>query len=198
MRNPSTRKLQYQRNGSNSGAPMIGSSSMTSRVRRTAARSSSLSDFHWGRTLSAIRSRSFHKQILRQHHRSAFHLILGCLDLPAKIGVVRYVNRFAQREVFVMRNENRDGSSVAREHRSFSADLALSDELTHVGGQIEDLESLFHRRTGSSNTHETRSPAPDAAAHSRQSLSDIRFFRRRRNGGLRKRIHRNHPAGRAA
>src|SRR5438445_12085217 len=41
---------------------MIGSSSIVSSVRRTAARSSAFKDCHCGNTLSTIRSRSFHIQ----------------------------------------------------------------------------------------------------------------------------------------
>src|SRR5947209_7653662 len=136
------------------------------------------------------------KEVLRQHHRAALHFVFRRFDLTAKIGVVGDINRFAEREVLIVGNQDRDRPSIAREDRSFSADLALSDELTHVGGQIEELQSLFHRRTRSSSTRGTRPSGPDVATRSRRSLSDSRFSHRRRIAVRRRCNRRSRPAAR--
>src|SRR5438552_14789794 len=82
------------------------------------------------------------EQLFRQHHRSAFHFVLGCLDLCAQRGAVADVDGLAKSEILVVGHQNGDRASIARKNRPFPADLTLGDELAHVGGQIEELELL--------------------------------------------------------
>ena len=96
------RALQSPRNGSNSGVPMIGSSSIFSSVARTVARSVAESAAQSLSSDSTMRSRSFHKEILRQHQRVPAHFVLGRIDPRAQVCVVSDLDRLPKRQVFVV------------------------------------------------------------------------------------------------
>src|ERR1700674_5432002 len=121
------------------------------------------------------------KQVLGQQKSITLHLFLGAFDRCPKRSVVRDVDRLAQGEVFVVRNENDHGAAVSLEDGVAAGQLTLTDELTHVRRQVEKVESLFHRRRGFAGTRGTRRQGWDASARSRPSPSSSRASLRRRN-----------------
>src|ERR1700693_2615206 len=131
------------------------------------------------------------KQLLGQQKSITLHVFLGAFDGSAKRGVIADVDRLAQREVFVVRNENDHGAAVSLEDGVAAGQLALTDELTHVRRQVEQVESLFHRRRGFADTRGTRRQGRDASARSRRSPSGSRASLQRRNASLTRRILRS-------
>src|SRR5207247_3398446 len=123
---------------------VIGSSSIASSAFRTISRSASDSDCHSPSTDSAMRRRSFHKEVLRQEQRVAADLFVGGVDASSQLLIVGEIHGFAKGEVFVVRSENRYGAIAADEKRALTGQLALADEFPHRRGQVENLESLFH------------------------------------------------------
>src|SRR5688572_2016591 len=160
MRTASMRQLHKPRSGANSGAPMIGSSSMAISPVRTECRSCSLSDSQSRITPSAMRMRSFPKEILRQHQRAAVHIFFGCSDALAKSRIIRDLDGLAQCQVLVVGQEDGNVATIALEERSPPGQLTLCDELPCPGRQVEHLQlvlaPLFHCRivlSGMRGTH---------------------------------------------
>ena len=123
---------------------------MAMSVFRAAARSSSDSAFHSDSTDSAMRNRSFPKELLRQHHRAAARLLFRQLDAVAQLGIIGDGDRFAQRHVLVVRDEDGHSAAIPLEDGLAPGQLTLADELSCVRRKIEYLQPLwwlFHRRT---------------------------------------------------
>src|SRR5262249_55146073 len=116
---------------------------MRSRACMTLVRSSSESERQSLSTRSAKRKRSFHK-VFHQEHRAARHFLFRRRDLLAQRPVSRDLDRFAQREVFVIRDEDGYLAAVAREDGPLAGDLAVAHKVARLAGEIEDLDAAFH------------------------------------------------------
>src|SRR4051812_22720832 len=124
MRRCPARWLQNPRSGSKSGAPMIGSSSMSSSAATVAARSSGVSARQSSRTRSGKRRRSFHifQKIFHEHQLPPPDLLFSAREMLPQCHVARDLDRLAQREVLVMRDEDGHVAAVAGEDGSLAAD----------------------------------------------------------------------------
>ena len=113
--------------------------------------------------------------------------------------IVGDVDRLAQRQVFVVRDQDGDRAAVAQERRAVAGQLAFADELAHVVRQSRGSRAAFPSRlscrTAPRDTRGTPRRAPDASARSRPSPSGSRASRRRRSASLRRRSRRNRRRG---
>src|SRR5204863_9115217 len=98
---------------------------MISSAPRARSRASESRARHCGSTDSAIRRRSFHKEILRQEHRSALDLVFRLFQGASKRWIVGNVDGFAQRQILIVRDQDRDRAAVSGEERSFAGQLTL-------------------------------------------------------------------------
>src|SRR5438045_3766978 len=87
------------------------------------------------------------QQILHLEERALLHVFLRRINGRTHACVPRDLERFPQRKVLVMRYQDRDGPSIAREQGSFAGQLTLADEPADVFRQVENFERLFHCRT---------------------------------------------------
>src|SRR5437588_12147799 len=85
----------------------------------------------------------FH-EIVHQQKRSARNLLLACIDLLPQRRVPRDLDRLAQREVLVVRDQHGHLAAVAREDRALAGDFAVADQLARIAGEIEDLDAALH------------------------------------------------------